>query len=80
MSEAPDEIWLQIGDDESCTYEGAVKAGAEISWCAEEVFPGIDIRYIRADLADAPEQETAPPLSPEAFTGWVLGVPLPDTS
>lgn len=49
---APETIWLQIGDDELCTYEGAMKDGADISWCAENVFE-YDVEYIRKDLFDA---------------------------
>lgn len=46
---APDRIWLQVGDDSDgieCSYDGALNAGADISWCAEQIFD-CDIEYIR---------------------------------
>jgi len=49
MSDAPDKIWLQVGDDQFSTYTKALEDGADISWCQEPVFE-YDIEYIRADL------------------------------
>ena len=56
MSDAPEKIWLQIGDDELCTYSEAMKAGADVSWCHEQIFQ-YDIEYIRADLVAAKDKE-----------------------
>ena len=50
MSDAPEKIWLQIGDNERCTYSGAIEAGAEISWCQEPAYE-FDIEYTRSDIS-----------------------------
>lgn len=53
VTDSPERIWLQVGDDSDgmkCTYQEAVQAGADISWCHEQIF-NCDIEYIRADLA-----------------------------
>ena len=48
MSDAPERIYLNLGNEET-TYAEAVAAGWEVSWCEGEQDEW-DVEYVRADL------------------------------
>lgn len=51
---APAEIWLQVSDDAAdCRQPFPPVPDADITWCHESVL-GCEVRYVRADLVNAP--------------------------
>ena len=52
VTAAPDAIWLVYGDlGRDATHAECYRDG-EVNWCEESQFPS-DVRYVRADIADA---------------------------
>lgn len=51
---APEKIYLNIGNEES-TYQEANQAGAEITWCCDQIDEW-DVEYTRSDLYEAAQQ------------------------
>lgn len=49
-TEAPERIWLQLGNEET-TYAEVTKTDWEITWCQDQIDKW-DVEYIRADLID----------------------------
>ncbi len=53
---APAEIWLQVSDDAAdCRQPFPPVPDADITWCHEPVL-GCEVRYVRADLVNAPDR------------------------
>ena len=53
---SPETIWLNYGDiDRDDTHKNCARDG-EVTWCDEAVFYS-DIKYVRADIAQAREAE-----------------------
>lgn len=62
----PTEIWLQVGGDcdvDECRSFQDIRGSGEITWC-EDCIDGMDVHYIRADLATAAPNPAvaAPPM------------------
>ena len=55
MSDAPERIYLNLGNEET-TYAEAVNAGWEVSWC-EDQQDEWDVEYVRADLYEQLQAE-----------------------
>ena len=52
VTAAPDAIWLVYGDlERDTTHEECYRDG-DVNWCEDSQFPS-DVRYVRADIADA---------------------------
>ena len=54
---APKTIWLQISDDD-CDREKPYPKGEEVSWCEDRVME-VEVKYVRADLANPPRPADA---------------------
>ena len=51
VTECPDHIWLNYGDNERDeTHAGCLSSG-EVTWCEDSVFD-YDVKYVRADLVE----------------------------
>ena len=51
LSQAPERIWLQVGDDDEVTLGLDVMAEVnwnEVTWCRDKIF-NHDIEYVRID-------------------------------
>jgi len=57
MSDAPERIYLNLGNEET-TYAEAVAAGWEVSWCEGEQDEW-DVEYVHADLYEQQAQRIA---------------------
>ena len=55
MSDAPERIYLNLGNEET-TYAEAVDAGWEVSWC-EDQQDEWDVEYVRVDLYEQLQEE-----------------------
>ena len=52
VTAAPDAIWLVYGDLERDTTHAECYRDGDVNWCEDSQFPS-DVRYVRADIADA---------------------------
>ena len=52
VTAAPEEIWLVYGDLERDTTHAECYRDGDVNWCEDSQFSS-DVRYVRADIADA---------------------------